>query len=205
MWGRLFAYPWNFGAGRCVAPGMKNTRTLTAGLALAAGLAFAGLSPAQADPVAVTARPAPAVSPSQWVNGTPAAQAGRVTVLLFWTRDCINCKHNLGFWNGWAKKYAGSDVSVVSVHTPETRSERSPTQTARFARQHGLEFPIAIDNDEKIWNAYGIESWPTEVLVDKRGRIRAEYAGELNWQGSHEERTVEAEIEKLRGERTASR
>ncbi len=72
---------------------MKNTRTLTAGLALAAGLAFAGLSPAQADP-----------------------------------------------------------VSVVSIHTPETRSERSPAQTARFARQHGLEFPIAID--EKIWNTY---------------------------------------------------
>ncbi len=184
---------------------MKNTCTLTAGLALAAGLAFAGLSPAQADPVAVTARLAPAVSPSQWVNGTPAAQAGHVTVLLFWTRDCINCKHNLGFWNGWAKKYAGSDVSVVSVHTPETRSERSPTQTARFARQRGLLFPIAIDNDEKIWNAYRIESWPTEVLVDKRGRIRAEYAGELNWQGSHEERVVTAKIEGLRAEQTARR
>lgn len=185
---------------------MKNALTSNT-LTLAACLALAGLPAAAtlADPVAVTPCPAPAVSPSLWVNGTPAARTGRVTVLLFWTRDCINCKHNLGFWNGWAKKYAGSDVSVVSVHTPETRSERSPTQTARFARQHGLEFPIAIDNDEKIWNAYGIESWPTEVLIDKQGRIRYEYAGELNWQGSHEERVVTAKIEGLRAEQTARR
>ena len=168
-------------------------------------LALVGLpGPAGADPVTVSPRPAPAIAPTTWVNGTPAAGAarpGKVTVVLFWTRDCINCKRNLGFWNDWAKKYAGTDVAVVSVHTPETRSERSPEATARFARQHGLQFPIAIDNDEKIWNAYGIESWPTEVLVDKQGRIRSEYAGELNWQGSHEERTVTAKIESLRMER----
>ena len=159
--------------------------------------------PGHADPVAVSPRPAPAIAPSAWVNGTPAAGAGRpgqVTVVLFWTRDCINCKRNLGIWNDWARRYAGTDVAVVSVHTPETRFERSPEATARFARQHGLAFPIAIDNDEKIWNAYGVESWPTEVLIDKRGRICSEYAGELNWQGSHEERVVTAKIEQLRME-----
>ena len=131
--------------------------------------------------------------------------AGDGCAALFWTRDCINCKRNLGFWNDWAKKYAGTDVAVVSVHTPETQYERSPEATARFARQHGLRFPVAVDNDEKIWNAYGVESWPTEVLVDKGGRVRYEYAGELNWQGSHEERAVAATIESLRAERTARR
>ena len=156
-----------------------------------------------ADPVAITPRPAPALSPAAWVNGRPAAgagQKGKVTVVLFWTRDCINCKRNLGYWDDWAKRYAGTDVAVVSVHTPETKFERSPDATARYARQHGLAFPIAIDNDEKIWNAYGIESWPTEVLIDKQGRIRNEYAGELNWQGSHEERVIMAKIESLRAE-----
>ncbi len=136
---------------------------------------------------------------------TLAAQRGKVTVLLFWTRDCINCKHNLGYWNTWAKTYQGTDVSVISVHTPETRFERSVDGTRRFAAQHGLQFPILVDNEEKTWSAFGVESWPTEILIDKRGQVRAEYAGELNWQGSGEYKTVQAKIEQLRREQTASR
>jgi len=43
------------------------------------------------------------------------------------------------------------------------------------------------------------------VLIDKQGRTRYEYAGELNWQGSHEERVVTAKIEGLRAEQTTAR
>jgi len=161
-----------------------------------------------ADPVPIQPHPAPALAGGPWVNGKPTtidAQKGQVVVLLFWTRDCINCKHNLGYWNDWAGRYAGTDVSVISVHTPETRSERSPEATARFARAHGLRFPIIVDNDARTWNAYGIESWPTEVLIDKQGRVRNEYAGELNWQGSGEYKTVARRIEALRAEAPVAR
>ena len=75
---------------------------------------------------------------------------------------------------------------MLSVHTPETRSERAPAATARFARDHGLRFPVLVDNDAHVWNAYGIQSWPTEVLIDKQGRVREEFAGELNWENSGE-------------------
>ncbi|MDQ2798803.1 MAG: redoxin domain-containing protein [Armatimonadota bacterium] len=161
-----------------------------------------------ADAVPVQTRPAPVLAAGPWLNGqatTLAAQKGKVVVLLFWTRDCINCKHNLGYWNEWAQKYRGTDVAVLSVHTPETRFERSPAATARFAREHGLRFPILVDNDAHVWNAYGVESWPTEILIDKQERIRAEYAGELNWEGSGEYRTVQRKIEVLRVETQTAR
>ena len=161
-----------------------------------------------ADAVPTPTRPAPTLAAGPWLNGpetTLAAQKGKVVVLLFWTRDCINCKHNLGYWNDWAQKYRGTDVTVLSVHTPETRFERSPDTTTRFARERGLRFPIIVDNDAHLWKAYGIESWPTEILIDKQGRIRAEYAGELNWEGNREYKTVQAQIEKLRHEQVASR
>ena len=128
-----------------------------------------------------------------------------MVVLLFWTRDCISCKHNLGYWNDWAKTYRGTDVAVISVHTPETRFERSVDATRRFVRQHDLQFPVLVDNDEKTWNAYGVQSWPTEIFVDKAGKIRAEYDGELSWQGSGEYKTVQAKIEQIRREQVASR
>lgn len=141
--------------------------TLAAGIGLVPTLAytaficFALAHALRADPVAVATYPAPALAPGVWVNGAPetlAAQRGKVTVLLFWTRDCINCKHNLSYWNTWAKSYRGTDVSVISVHTPETRFEHSVDGTRRFAAQHGLQFPILVDNDEKTWNAFGVES-----------------------------------------------
>lgn len=157
-----------------------------------------------ADPVAVQIRSAPALSSGVWVNGSPttvAAQRGKVVVLLFWTHQCINCKNNLGFWNDWAKKYQGTDVTVLSVHTPETASERRIANVRRFVKERGLLFPVVTDNDSRTWNAFGVQSWPTEFLIDKQGRVRAEYAGELNWRNSGEYKVVAQKIEALRAER----
>ncbi len=157
-----------------------------------------------ADPVAVQTRPAPALSSGVWVNGAPttvAAQRGKVVVLLFWTHQCINCKHNLGYWNEWAKKYRGTDVTVLSVHTPETASERRIANVRRFVKERALLFPVVTDNDSQSWNAFGVQSWPTEILIDKGGRVRAKYEGELNWQGSGEYKVVAQKIEALRAER----
>ena len=72
---------------------MKRLLAAVAGTALMLALG----QPTGADPVAVTVHPAPALASGTWVNGAPttlAERLGKVTVLLFWTRDCINCKHN---------------------------------------------------------------------------------------------------------------
>ncbi|MBC8136928.1 MAG: redoxin domain-containing protein [Fibrella sp.] len=138
-----------------------------------------------------------------WINGSPttiAAQKGKVVILTFWTHGCINCKRTLPFWNSWAKQYSGKDVTVLSVHTPELKFERNVENVRRFTRERGLLFPVVTDNDFKSWNAYGVEAWPTTILIDKRGRIRARWEGELDWQGNGEYKKVETAIEQLRKE-----
>jgi peroxiredoxin len=139
-----------------------------------------------------------------WINGLPttvADQRDKVVVLLFWTHECINCQHNLGYWNDWARKYRRTDVVVLSVHTPETPSEYKIAHVRRFVRERKLLFPVVTDNDARTWTAYGIRVWPSEVLIDKQGRIRDQFEGELNWNGSGEYRTVEDRIEALRAEK----
>ena len=174
-------------------------------VAAAVGVALlsALIGSVRADPEPVPVRPAPSLAQGAWINGTPttiAAQRGKVTVLLFWTHGCINCKHNLGFWNDWARRYRHTNVTVLSVHTPETAEEHDVAGVRRFVQQWGLAFPVVTDNAEKTWDAYGIEYWPSEVLIDKQGRIRYRFGGELNYAGSGEYKTVQALIEKLRGE-----
>jgi peroxiredoxin len=181
---------------------MRSLKFLSIALLVTVLLAPA-LIKANADPMPVTVRPAPPLAPGEWVNGAPttiAAQKGKVVVLLFWTYECINCEHNLGFWNDWAKEYKNSDVSVISVHTPELPAERVHANVRAFCANRGLVFPVITDNGAETWRAYGIEYWPSEVLIDKEGRIRYIFGGELNWQGSGEYKTVHRLIEELRHE-----
>ena len=135
------------------------------------------------------------------VKGDPttiAAQHGKVVVLLFWTRECINCKHNLLYWNAWAKQFRGTDVTVLSVHTPELPEEHSISAVREFAKDH-IDFPVLTDNDEHTWDAYGIEYWSTEILIDKQGRIRNEYVGEVGGDGEYI--TIQKRIAQLRSEK----
>lgn len=174
-------------------------------LGIAALITSAQLAPLRADPVKspLIGRAAPALAPGTWINAAPETiqgQRGKVTVLCFWTHLCINCKHTLPFWNAWAKEYRGKDVGVISVHTPETDYERQIAHVRSFVQERGLGFPVVTDNDEKTWNAYGVSSWPTTILIDKQGRVRYQFEGELNWEGSGEYKTVHALIEKLREE-----
>ena len=163
-------------------------------------------------PVTGTKAPELQGQPGDWINAggktihlfdkTGKPLAGRIYLVCFWTRGCINCKRVLPYWNDWATRYGkSSDFAVVSVHTPETPGERSPASVKRFAQEKHLNFPILIDNDAKNWDDYGIQAWPTPLLLDESGRVRARWEGELNWDNSGDFKRVEQTIEKLRKEK----
>jgi hypothetical protein len=42
----------------------------------------------------------------------------------------------------------------------------------------GISWPVFMDADQKIWEAYGTRCWPTMSLIDKQGRIRFRHEGE---------------------------
>ena len=181
--------------------------------ALAIGSVYAkGLLPGQTAkvlPATVSAHSsaypkAPELAKGEWI-GSPvsiAAQQGKVVLLTFWTHGCINCKRTLPYWNGWAKQYSSksSGVTVVSVHTPELDFERVPANVRRFVKEKELAFPVVIDNEAASWNAYKVDAWPTTILIDKQGRIRNRWVGELNYENSGDYKKVAAQIEALRGE-----
>ena len=142
---------------------------------------------------------------SRWLNAggkAPLFERGRVYVLAFWTHGCINCKRTLPYWNEWARRFGGtSAVDVLSIHTPEGQWERDRRGIEQSIREQGLRFPVLIDNDHAAWDAYGVNAWPTTVVIDKHGRIRRTWEGELNWNDSHAYESVERLIATLQKER----
>ncbi|SQC28035.1 cytochrome c biogenesis protein/redoxin [Klebsiella pneumoniae] len=65
---------------------------------------------------------------SAWINSpalTPERLKGKVVLVDFWTRECINCQHTLPYVRDWANKYRAAGLVVIGVHTPEYPWERS--------------------------------------------------------------------------------
>jgi peroxiredoxin len=89
---------------------------------------------------------------------------------------------------------------MVGVHTPETQQERKTASVIAKAKEAEFDFPIVVDNDKKNWTAWGNSMWPSVYLIDKRGRLRYWWYGELNWKEAGGQKLMAKKIEELVGE-----
>ncbi|MGH2849004.1 MAG: cytochrome c biogenesis protein CcdA [Solirubrobacteraceae bacterium] len=129
--------------------------------------------------------PAPAFTGTQrWFNTpgghplTEAALRGRVVLVDFWTYSCINCIRTFPYLKEWYADYHASGLTIVGVHTPEFEFEKDPGNVAAAIRQFGLSYPVVQDNDYAMWHAYGVQTWPSEFLIDRTGHVRYYSIGE---------------------------
>jgi thiol-disulfide isomerase/thioredoxin len=147
--------------------------------------------------------PAPELVGSHWLNtpnGQPlrlADRKGKVTLVHFWTFGCINCKHNLPAYNRWAKEFAGKDVAIIGVHTPETPGEANLANVRAAVRHDGITYPILVDSDHANWNRWNQQFWPAIYLIDRHGNIRYRWEGELEYDNQDGTRKVAALIDML--------
>ncbi|MFJ2365805.1 cytochrome c biogenesis protein DipZ [Pseudomonas sp. NPDC087697] len=120
----------------------------------------------------------------QWLNSPPlSAQAlkGKVVLVDFWTYSCINCLRTLPYVKAWAEKYRDQGLVVIGVHAPEFAFERDVGNVTKAMKDLGITYPVAIDNDYKIWRAFNNEYWPAHYFADAQGRIRYHHFGEGNY------------------------
>jgi thiol-disulfide isomerase/thioredoxin len=120
----------------------------------------------------------------RWYNSPPLTMAGlrgKVILVEFWTRECINCIDVLPHTKALYDKYAKDGLVVVGVHTPEYDEERDPVALQLALRQLHVTWPVAVDNESRIWNAYGNRYWPAVYLIDQQGRVVYSHVGEGNY------------------------
>ena len=116
-----------------------------------------------------------------WLNSPPLADVdlrGRVVLADFWTYTCINWLRTLSHVRAWADRYGDLGLVVVGVHTPEFPFEREVDNVRRAAREMAVEYPIALDPEYAVWNAFANRYWPAVYIADAEGRIRHHQFGE---------------------------
>jgi peroxiredoxin len=148
---------------------------------------------------------APEFAPStEWLQSKPltfAALRGQVVVVHFWTFRCSNCIHNYPAYKAWQKEYGGKAVTIIGIHTPEFASEADTKRIRAKAEENGLTFPIAVDNNGQNWKNWNNRYWPSIYLIDKSGRVRYRWEGELNSATTNDERLVRQRIDELLAEK----
>jgi len=117
----------------------------------------------------------------QWVNSGPLSLrddlAGHVVLLHFWTASSIYCLHVLPTLTFLEQQFADRPLTTISVHSGKFAAEHQPHHVASSVQQHGIRHPVLVDRDMSVWRAYGVQSWPTLVLIAS-GKIRFQGIGE---------------------------
>ena len=107
-----------------------------------------------------------------------ASFAGKALVLYFYPKDDTSgCTAEAIDFNGKAAAFAKAGAAILGVSPDPVKSH------AKFREKHGLEIPLAADEEKTLLDAYGI--WVeksmygkkymgverTTVLIDKAGKI----------------------------------
>jgi thiol-disulfide isomerase/thioredoxin len=124
-----------------------------------------------------------------WLNSPPLTRAelqGKVVLIDFWTYSCINCLRSLPYLQAWHEKYKDSGLVVIGVHTPEFPFETDPANIQKALRRFGVTFPVAVDSEHAIWDAFSNDSWPAHYFIDAKGRIRFTHFGEGEYDRSEQ-------------------
>jgi thiol-disulfide isomerase/thioredoxin len=116
-----------------------------------------------------------------WLNSSPLSfrqLRGRAVLVDFWDYTCVNCIRTLPYVQGWHERYHDKGLTVIGVHTPEFTFAQYESNVERGIREFGLTYPIVIDSNREIWQAFANRYWPTKYLLDKDGYLRYGHFGE---------------------------
>lgn len=119
-----------------------------------------------------------------WLNSPPLTTEqlrGKVVLVDFWTYSCINCIRTTPYVRAWADRYKDQGLVVIGVHAPEFAFEKKLGNVRQAVKDFGISYPVAIDNDYRIWRAFQNSYWPAFYLIDARGQIRYHNFGEGNY------------------------
>jgi hypothetical protein len=132
----------------------------------------------------------------EWIGeaprSMPLATAGGPVLVHFLDFAQLNSVRTLPYVCEWARRYAPHGLTTIGVQAPRFPFGAEPDAVAAGLRRLGVEFPVAIDADRRLWHAYGCEGWPSLFLWKLGGALAWFHFGEGEYRATEE--AIQAEL-----------
>lgn len=122
-----------------------------------------------------------------WLGSEPLGPEeldGHVVLVDFWTLTCINWLRTESHIRAWWRAYRNDGLIIIGVHTPEFSFEHDVELVRGATREREIDYPVAVDNDYKVWRAFDNHYWPAIYFVDRQGVIHDRHFGEGRYEQS---------------------
>lgn len=97
---------------------------------------------------------------------------GKIVVLDFWATWCPPCRASVGELRDLTRKYPSDELVLVSVS-----ADIDGKQWRQYISDEKMNWTQYWDEDKKIRREYGIQLFPTYVVIDRDGIIRDRIVG----------------------------
>jgi peroxiredoxin len=112
---------------------------------------------------------------------------GKVVLLNFWATWCEPCRDELPDLERLRVALAGRPFVVLAVQTGGSARTAQDTADALHLR-----FPLLLDRDKAVTEAFGVDTLPTTFLIDATGAVRSKHVGERKWSDVRARREIAA-------------
>jgi peroxiredoxin len=96
----------------------------------------------------------------------------KAVLLNFWATWCTYCVEEMPDLVKMQSAHESKGFTVLAVNVGETAE-----QASAFEKKMGLNFPVVLDTDNAVAQAYGLVGIPVSYLVNSEGKILGEYHG----------------------------
>ncbi len=100
-----------------------------------------------------------------WVNLSD--YAGQVVLINTWATWCPPCRAEMPDLNTFYNQFHEDGFTVLAINAGE-----APAIAAEFAQEYSLDFPVLVDPDYRVMDGLKINTYPTSIIIDKKGVIR---------------------------------
>jgi peroxiredoxin len=97
---------------------------------------------------------------------------GQPVVLNFWATWCAPCRKEIPQFVDASERFREQGLVVVGANLQEGKSIVRP-----YADDFGMDFPIVIDVDGEVGDAYRLLGLPVTFFIDRDGIVRSVFTG----------------------------
>jgi peroxiredoxin len=97
---------------------------------------------------------------------------GNVVLINFWASWCGPCREETPLLNALHSKYEPLGFTVLGVNV-----EEDVNGAKGFLKNFPVDFPVLLDNTNKVSKQYKVIAMPTTVVVDRDGNMRYLHQG----------------------------